>query len=580
MVDFRAPVDAQFFALETVGALDSVVGLPAFEALTPDLARAILEEAAKLAENGFAPLNVPGDRQGARWQDGNVTLPDGFVECYQDYVAGGWNGLAADPAHGGQGLPFLLSLAVQEQFTAANMALSLNPLLSLGAIEALQAHGSDEQKAVYLSRIVTGEWCGTMNLTEPQAGSDVGALRTTATPAPDGSHRIKGAKIFITWGEHDLAENIVHMVLARLPDAPAGTKGISLFLVPKFLPDADGRPGKRNDLRCVSIEHKMGIHASPTCAMSYGDNDDCVGWLVGEPHSGMRAMFTMMNNARISVGLQGVAISERATQAARAYAAERVQAGPIIAHPDVRRMLMTMMALTDATRALAYANAAAVDRSQAMPSAEERAFWHARASLLTPITKAYATDIGVEVTSLAVQVHGGMGFIEETGVAQYYRDARIAPIYEGTNGIQALDLANRKLRLDGGGAMAALEEEIAGFIAGEADATLADPLRHALAVLAKCRAEMLMHDQVSANAVATPFLRLAASVVAAWLLARQAREAAARLAGGQGDPAFLATRIALARFYMADLLPPSLALEGAIARGADGLMDETVLPFS
>jgi alkylation response protein AidB-like acyl-CoA dehydrogenase len=580
MVDFRVPVDAQFFALESVGDLDGLVGLPAFEALTPDLARAILEESAKLAENGFAPLNVPGDREGARWQDGNVTLPEGFAACYQDYVAGGWNGLAADPAHGGQGLPFLLSLAVQEQFTAANMALSLNPLLSLGAIEALQAHGNDEQKAVYLSRIVTGEWCGTMNLTEPQAGSDVGALRTTATPAADGSYRIKGSKIFITWGEHDLAENIVHMVLARLPDAPAGTKGISLFLVPKFLPDADGRPGKRNDLRCVSIEHKMGIHASPTCAMSYGDNDDCVGWLVGEPHGGMRAMFTMMNNARISVGLQGVAISERATQAASAYAAERVQAGPIIAHPDVRRMLMTMMALTDASRALAYANAAAVDRSHAMASAEERAFWHARASLLTPMTKAYATDMGVEVTSLAVQVHGGMGFIEETGVAQYYRDARIAPIYEGTNGIQALDLANRKLRLDGGAALEALEEEIAGFVAGEGDVTLADPLRHALAVLAKCRAEVLMHDQGSANAVATPFLRLAASVVAAWLLARQAREAAARLAGGQGDPAFLATRIALARFYMADLLPPSLALEGAIARGADGLMDETVLPFS
>jgi len=389
MADYQAPVEAQMLALETAGDLGGLIGLPAFGALTIDLARAILEESARLAENGFGPLAAIGDREGATWKDGSVTLPEGFAATYRDYVAGGWNGLAAGTAYGGQGLPFLLSIAVQEQLAAANLAFSLNPMLTLGAIEALQVHGSDAQKALYLPRLISGEWTGTMNLTEPQAGSDVGALRTSATPMPDGTYRISGSKIFITWGEHDVAENIVHLVLARLPDAPPGTRGISLFLVPKFLPDADGKPGKRNDLRCVSIEHKLGIHASPTCAMSYGDAGQCIGWIIGPPHGGMRAMFTMMNNARVAVGLQGVAMAERATQDARAYAQERVQAGPIIAHPDVRRMLMTMMALTEAARVLTYANAAAVDRAHAMPDETDRAFWLVRASLLTPMTKAY-----------------------------------------------------------------------------------------------------------------------------------------------------------------------------------------------
>ena len=579
MAEYRAPVEAQMLALETVGGLGGLAGLPGFEALSVDLARAILEESAKLAEGGLAPLGPIGDREGATWRDGAVTLPDGFAAAYRDYVAGGWSGLAADPACGGQGLPFLLSVAVQEQMTAANLAFSLNPLLTLGAIEALQAHGSAAQKALYLPRLVTGEWSGTMNLTEPQAGSDVGALRTTATPMPDGTYRISGSKIFITWGEHDLAENIVHLVLARLPDSPPGTRGISLFIVPKFIPDADGKPGKRNDLRCVSIEHKLGIHASPTCTMSYGDAGECLGWIVGAPNEGMQAMFTMMNNARINVGLQGVAIAERASQDAQAYAQERIQAGPIIAHPDVRRMLMTMMALTDAARVLTYANAAAVDRAHAMPDEEARAFWLARANILTPMTKAYATDIGVEVASLGIQVHGGMGYIEETGVARHYRDARIAPIYEGTNGIQALDLANRKLRGDGGAAMATLEQEIAAFLAGETDPALSVPLRQGLDALDQARRHMLVHDQVSANAVATPFLRLAASVTSGWLLAVQAREAAARLASGTEDPALLRTRIALARFYLSDLLPPSLALSSVIAGGAGNLMADDVLPL-
>jgi len=579
MADYRAPVEVQMLALETAGDLGGLIGLPAFGALTIDLARAILEESARLAENGFGPLAAIGDREGATWKDGTVTLPEGFAATYRDYVAGGWNGLAAGTAYGGQGLPFLLSIAVQEQLAAANLAFSLNPMLTLGAIEALQVHGSDAQKALYLPRLISGEWTGTMNLTEPQAGSDVGALRTSATPMPDGTYRITGSKIFITWGEHDVADNIVHLVLARLPDAPPGTRGISLFLVPKFLPDADGKPGKRNDLRCVSIEHKLGIHASPTCAMSYGDAGQCVGWIIGPPHGGMRAMFTMMNNARVAVGLQGVAIAERATQDARAYAQERVQAGPIIAHPDVRRMLMTMMALTEAARVLTYANAAAVDRAHAMPDETDRAFWLVRASLLTPMTKAYATDIGVEVSSLGIQVHGGMGYIEETGAARHYRDARIAPIYEGTNGIQALDLANRKLRGDSGAAMQALEGEIAQFLAAETDATFVGPLRRGLDVLAEARARMLAHDPVSANAVATPFLRLAASVVSGWLLAVQAREAAARLANGSGDPAMLKARIAVARFYLSDILPQSLALASVVAAGKGELMSEAVLPL-
>jgi len=578
MADYRAPLDAQMLALETAGDLEALIALPAFAALTPDLPHAILEESARLAETGFAPLAEIGDRQGAQCHDGVVTLPDGYAACYRDYVAGGWNGLSADPAHGGQGLPFVLAMAVQEQLTSANMAFSLCPLLSMGAIEALQAHGSPEQQALYLPRLATGEWSGTMNLTEPQAGSDVGALRTTATPAGDCTYRIKGTKIFITWGEHDLADNIVHLVLARLPDAPAGTRGISLFIVPKYLPGPDGAPGARNDLRCVSVEHKLGIHASPTCVMSYGDNDACVGWMVGPPHGGMRAMFTMMNNARIGVGLQGVAVAERALQDALAYAADRVQAGPIIAHPDVRRMLMTMTALTEGTRLLTYANAAAVDRAHGMESADDQAFWEARASLLTPLTKAFATDMGVEVASLGVQVHGGMGYVEETGVARHYRDARIAPIYEGTNGIQALDLVNRKLRGDGGRALEALEGEIAAFVDHCDDAALAGPLRDGLAVLERTRAAVLAHDPVAVQCVATPCLRLVASVVTGWLLARQAQVAAARIAGGEGDAGFLAGRSAVARFFLSDILPTALALEPVVRRGAGELMETSVLP--
>jgi alkylation response protein AidB-like acyl-CoA dehydrogenase len=564
MADYRAPTEEQLFVLETVADLTALSGLPGFEDATPEMTGHILAESARLAEQGFAPLNAIGDCEGARFADGKVTLPQGFAEVYADYAAAGWNGLSAGLEGGGQGLPFVLSVAVQEQFTAANMAFALCPMLSLSAIEALQAHGNEAMKALYLPRLVSGEWTGTMHLTEPQAGSDVGALRTTATPAGDGTYRLKGQKIFITWGEHELAENIIHFVLARLPGAPAGSKGISLFLVPKYLLDADGNPGVRNDVRAIAIEHKMGIHASPTCTMQFGETGDCVGWLVGQENGGLLAMFTMMNHARINVGNQGVAIAERAWQDARAYAQERVQFGPIIGHADVRRMLMTMRSLTQAARAIVYANAAAVDRAHKEADPEKRAYWKRRADLLTPISKAWGTDVGIEVTSLAIQVHGGAGFIEETGVARHYRDARIAAIYEGTNGIQAMDLAGRKLRLDNGAAMTELETAIARDVAGWSDGASRTAMEVALGRLSDARAAMLGYDQTGLGAAATPFLALCGGVIGGWLLGHQADLAAAKLEAGEGDPAFLAAKRAVADFFLTQRLPVALAQIDAI----------------
>ncbi len=571
MADYRAPIAEQLFVLDAVADLPGLSELPGFEAASLDTAEAILSESARLAEAVFAPLNRSGDREGARWQDGTVTLPKGFREAYRDYAASGWLGLSADPAHGGQGLPFVLCAAVQEQVTAANMALSLNPMLTLGAIEALQTHGTAEQQALYLSRIVSGEWTATMNLTEPQAGSDLGALRTTAVPAGDGSYRITGQKIFITWGEHDVADNIVHLVLARLSDAPAGPKGISLFLVPKVLLDENGHLATRNDVQCVSIEHKLGIHASPTCTMQYGEKEACVGWLVGAEHGGLAAMFTMMNHARINVGLQGVAIAERARQDAYAYAAERIQFGPIIEHPDVRRMLMTMTAETQAARAIVYMNAAAVDHAHAEPDADVRARWKRRADLLTPISKAYGTDVGVLVTSLAIQVHGGMGYVEETGVAQHYRDARIAPIYEGTNGIQAMDLAGRKLRGDDGAAMTELHADIAEDIGQWRNETRRAAMEQALSVLADAVSHMRAHDQAGAGAAAYPFLNLCAGVIGGWLLGRQAERAEAMRVSGEGDPAALAAKSSVADFFLLQRLPLALANIAAVCCPADML---------
>ncbi len=544
---YVAPVTEQLFVLETCADLGE---------LGPELAAAILEESGKLASGVFAPLNQVGDRVGAQWNQGDVTLPAGFREGYRAYVEGGWGSLAADPAHGGQGLSFAIATAVQEQLTSANMAFSLCMILSQGAISALEAHASEDLKQIYLGNLVSGEWTGTMNLTEPQAGSDVGALRTRATKHSDGSYRIKGSKIFISWGEHDCAENIVHLVLARLPDAPAGTRGISLFIVPKFLVNADGSLGERNDVHCASIEHKLGIHASPTCTMSFGDEDRCVGYLVGDENAGMKAMFTMMNHARINVGLQGVAIAERATQAAVAYARERVQFGRIIEHADVRRMLMTMKATTEAVRALTYCNAAAVDGAHA--TGDEAA--QGLADLLTPVTKAWATDMGVEVASLAMQVHGGMGFIEETGVAQYLRDIRIAPIYEGTNGIQAIDLVNRKLSK---GHWPALFARIEAFAAELPDTSL----MQALEALRRATGWMLDHGPRDREAGAVAYLRAFGIMMGGYLLALQAAEAARRQASGGTNQSFLAAKQVTARFFASQILPQAIALAEASMAG-------------
>ena len=575
-MSYTPPLAEQAFVLETVARLPALAAFDRFAAATPDMVDAILDEAGRLAAETFAPLNRRGDNEGARWSADGVTLPPGFREAYAVYAANGWAGLGADVAHGGQGLPFVLACAVQEQLTSANMAFSLCMMLSQGAIAALAAHGSDEQRALYLARLVSGEWTGTMNLTEPQAGSDVGALRTTATPFGDGSYRIAGTKIYITWGEHDLAANIVHLVLARLPDAPPGTKGISLFVVPKFLPAADGTPGSRNDLRCVAIEHKLGIHASPTCTMSFGDEGRCVGWLVGAPHTGMHAMFTMMNHARINVGLQGVAIAERAMQGALAYARDRVQgAGPILAYPDVRRMMITMRALTQGARALVSYTAAAVDRAHGDPDLGAADDAQALADLLTPVAKAWATDVGVMVADIGIQVFGGMGYIEEAGAAQHLRDARIAPIYEGTNGIQAMDLIGRKLRMDGGAPVRRLLDAIeatAAELRANADLrVMGAGLGDALAMLRTATDAALAHDARDAGAAASPYLRAMGLVTGGWLLCVQAQAAAARTAADAGDRRFLAAKIATARFFATQILPQVAGLLPAIQAPADAL---------
>ena len=570
---YRPPIAEQRFVLETIADLPALARLPGFDAATPDLVEAVLTEAGKLAADVFAPLNWPGDRTGAALADGVVTLPPGFRAAYARYVEGGWASLGARPAHGGQGLPFVLASAVQEQLTSANMAFSLCMMLSQGAIEALQAHASPALQATYLTKLVSGEWTGTMNLTEPQAGSDVGALRTRAEPHGDGSYRIDGTKIYITWGEHDVADNIVHLVLARLPDASPGTKGISLFLCPKLLPD-----GSRNDVQCIGLEHKLGIHASPTCTMRFGEHGKCVGYLVGDEGAGMRAMFTMMNHARINVGLQGVAIAEAAYQGALAYATDRVQSAKfgggraavrIVEHADVRRMLMTMKATTEAIRALAYYNAAAVDRAHAGDDAAAAGI----ADLLTPVTKAYATDMGVELSSLAVQVFGGMGYVEETGAAQHLRDARIAPIYEGTNGIQALDLVGRKLAQ---GHWRALFDDIRQDIRdlppkGDLGA-LRPYLDDALGALETATVWMTGNSGARLDdtaAGATPYLRMFGVTVGGWLLARQAVAASERLAAGTGDAAFLHAKIVTARFFAEQMLPAATALLGPVTRGAE-----------
>jgi acyl-CoA dehydrogenase len=581
---YRAPVADIAFTLKHSAGLKRAMEEGLYGDLTEDVVDAVLEEAGRFASTVIAPLNTVGDRHGTPLRDGKVTMPPGWKEAYAAWTQGGWNGLAASEEFGGQGLPHALNAACIEMWNSASMAFGIGPVLTIGAIEALDKHGADALKAKYLAKLTSGAWMGTMQLTEPQAGSDVGALRSKAERAPDGSYRITGSKIFITYGEHDLTDNIIHFVLARLPDAPPGTRGISLFLVPKFLVNDDGSIGARNDVRCHSIEHKLGIHGSPTCTMVYGDNGGATGWLVGEENRGLACMFTMMNNARLAVGLQGVAIAERATQQAFAYANDRKQgragangSAPIVAHPDVRRMLLTMRALTRAARAICYATGAAIDRSHRAADDAARKAAHERASLLTPVAKAFSTDIGMEVASLGVQVHGGMGFVEETGAAQHYRDARIAPIYEGTNGIQAIDLVTRKLPLGGGAVVTAylaeLRATVAAVQAANDPAFGATGTRLAEAVDALDRATAWLLGQLdtspdAALAGATPYLRLFACAAGGCALAEEGL-AASRLNGGVAAGG----RVALARFFAENIAVQARGLETTVTEGAESVSD-------
>lgn len=584
---YRAPIEEISFALETVAGMKQWSAVPGFEEAGEDLVQAVLEEAGKLANDVISPTNEVGDNVGAKLDGNTVVTPDAFKPMHEAFVEGGWSTLSADPELGGQGLPASLEIAVTEMVTSANMAYSLQPLLTSGAIQAIDAHASDDLRMTYLPKMITGEWSGAMNLTEPSAGSDVGALRARAEKMPDGTYRISGQKIYITWGEHDLCDNVIHLVLARLPDSPPGTKGISMFIVPKFLVNEDGSIGERNDVKCVSIEHKLGIHGSPTCTMAFGENESCVGYLVGEENFGMRNMFTMMNHARIGVGLQGVAIAERAYQHSVAFAADRIQSAEIggksrepvaiINHPDVRRMLMTMRATAEASRAIVYRNVWALDRAHSATDKEEKRKAIGEADLLTPISKAYSTDIGVEASSLAVQVHGGMGFVEETGVAQFYRDSRIAPIYEGTNGIQALDLAGRKLNADGGAHWRALIDEMrtAASELGRSMASSKEVLIEGIDALEDAANTLFANgfeNIVDTAGAATPYLRLWGTVLGAHLLTQQAVEAERRLASNEGNPAFLKSKISVARFFVEQILPSATALVGPIKAGAKSLV--------
>ncbi|NVP56308.1 acyl-CoA dehydrogenase [Mycoplana rhizolycopersici] len=585
---YKAPVEEIAFTLRHVAGLGAGLAEGRFGDLSDDLVDAILSEAGRFASDEIAPLAEIGDRQGATLKDAAVTTPPGWPALYRAWAEGGWNSLTAAPKFGGQGLPHMLHVATMEMWNSGSMAFAIGPTLTIGAVEALSAHGSAHLKDVYLPKMVSGEWMGSMNLTEPHAGSDLGVMKTRAERRDDGTYRIFGQKIFITYGEHDFTDNIVHLVLARLPDAPPGTRGISLFLVPKFLVEADGLPGARNDVFCHSLEHKLGIHGSPTCTMIYGDGrfgkePGAVGWLIGEENKGLACMFTMMNNARLAVGMQGVAIAEAATQKALAYARQRTQGrapgwqgsgmSPIVEHPDVARMLLTMKALTQGARAITYACAHAVDMSHATEGEEAR-HWAERASLLTPVAKSFATDVGVDVASLGVQVHGGMGFIEETGAARLYRDARIAPIYEGTNGIQAIDLVTRKLPLSGGDQIAGLIAELRGIAGsvgasndtafGETAARLAatlDDLQAATDWLERALAE---GRQADALAGATPYQRLfGLALTGAYL----ARGALAEAGDGRGRE-----RIALCRFAAENIIAETAALKDRVVSGAASLL--------
>ena len=593
MSTYQAPIADMTFVMNELAGLSQVATLPGFSDATPATVTAILSQAGRFATEVLDPLNATGDREGAQLMpDGSVRTPDGFKAAYGRFVDGGWNGLNKSAEFGGQQLPQLVAAAVEEMWHAANMAFDLCPLLTQGAIDAIELCGTEEQKARYLPKMVSGEWTGTMNLTEPQAGSDLAAVRTRAVPQGDGTFRLYGQKIFITYGEHDYTDNIIHLVLARTPDAPDGVKGISLFLVPKFLVNDDGSPGARNDVRCVSLEHKLGIHASPTAVLAYGDAGGAVGYLIGEANRGLEYMFVMMNQARFSVGMEGVGLSERAYQRAVAFARERVQgravgadrsagAGTIIDHPDIRRMLMSMRAYTEAMRAIGYVTAAAIDNARAAEDPVVRAQHQAFVDLMIPVVKGWCTETAQEVTYLGVQVHGGMGFIEETGAAQYYRDARIITIYEGTTGIQANDLVGRKTLRDAGvtaNRVAAQIDKVAANLASHADASLnAIGLRLAAAtaalqgsidwMLATCPA-----SPRTAYAGSVPYLKLWGVVAGGWQMARAAKIAVEKLARGDGDAAFLRAKVATARFYAESVLPLADAYEQSVVSGSTAVM--------
>ncbi len=582
MTVYNAPINEMEFLIKDVFDLDSITALPGYEEATEDMVDAILEEAGKLGRDIIAPLARTSDETGAKWHDNEVTTSPGFKEAYAQFIEGGWQGLGCDPEFGGMGLPFVLSNAVSEIWNSSSIAFGLCPMLTGGAIEAIETHGSDEQKETYLPKMVSGEWTGTMNLTEPSAGSDLAAVSTKAVPQDDGTYKISGQKIFITFGEHDMTENIIHLVLARTPDAPAGARGISLFIVPKFMVNEDGSLGERNPAFSISIEHKMGIHGSATSTMSF---EEATGYLVKEENKGLACMFTMMNNARLNVGNEGYAAAERAYQCAREYARERVQS-PLIGakdktlvtidkHPDVRRMLLTMKAKTEAARAISYFAARQQDIFAKSDDADAKAQADALIQLLTPVVKAYSTDIGIEVANDGIQVHGGMGFIEESGAPQWLRDVRITAIYEGTNGIQANDLIGRKTAMNNGAYLDVLlpmvKEDVAAVKAkGGVFAEMADAIEVSISNMEKATewlVESFKEDPKQAATGSVHYLRLLSHVCGGWLLAKSALVAQGKLDAGEGDPTFMKAKINTARFYVEQILPTSSALKAIFTKG-------------
>ena len=597
-MSYTAPIKDMLFNMQHLAALDEIAKIPSFEDAGMETAQAVLEECARFNQDVLAPLNWEGDKHPSFWKDGVVTTTTGFKQAYQQYAEGGWQGLQHPTDMGGQGLPKTIGAACGEILNSANMSFALCPLLTDGAIEALLTAGSDELKATYLHKLVSGEWTGTMNLTEPQAGSDLSMVRSRAEPQADGTYKVFGTKIYITYGEHDMADNIIHLVLARVTGAPEGVKGISLFVVPKVMVNKDGSLAARNDVHCVSIEHKLGIKASPTAVLQYGDNGGAVGYLVGQENRGLEYMFIMMNAARYAVGVQGIAIAERAYQKATQYARDRVQsrpvdgsikaAAPIIHHPDVRRMLMTMRAYTEGCRAMASVAAAAFDAAHHHPDADTRKQNNAFYEFLVPLVKGYSTEMSLEVTSLGVQVHGGMGFIEETGAAQYYRDAKILTIYEGTTAIQANDLVGRKTSRDGGQTAKAITAQVQqtvvalqdqGSAAALAIAKRLEAARQAFDDVIEFIVHAAAHDPNAAYAGSVPYLMLAGNVVAGWQMAKSFLIAQEALSQGAEDAAFLQAKMSTARFYADHILSKVPGVRDGIVEGAASVTDMALESF-